>query len=111
VILIPESWLKHNFGRPLSFLAAVLAALSAYLAVQHGCMLAQTLQGGTNYTPLALSIIAYAIAAIVVISSSRYSRSVRLLIAVTLPLAVFFVPSLAVGVLQDIGSRACALQR
>jgi predicted membrane-bound dolichyl-phosphate-mannose-protein mannosyltransferase len=108
VILLPESWRTHRICRPLGYLAAALAALSAYLAAQHGCALAEEATGGANYTPLALSILAYAFAALVVTSSPHYSRLVRTIALVTLPLAVFLVPAFAVGVVQDIGNRICA---
>ena len=111
MILLPDSWLKHSFRRPLGYLAATLATLAAYLAVKHGCIQAQEAKGGATYTPLALSILAYAISALLVATTTHYSRLVRILAVVTLPLAVFLVPALAVGVLQDMGTRFCAVQR
>jgi hypothetical protein len=111
LILIPESWLKYSFRRPFIYLAAVLAALAAYLAAQHGCIDAQEHKGGTDYAPAAAAVLAYAIAALTVISSSYYSRLARLITLVTFPAAVFFVPALAVGVLQDMSARVCTAAR
>jgi hypothetical protein len=111
LLLIPDSWLKHSFRKPLGFLAATIAALAVYLAVEHGCNQAQEAMGGANYTPLALAVLAYTVAALVVASSAQYSRLVRTLAVITLPLAVFFVPALTIGVLQDLGARSCAVQK
>jgi hypothetical protein len=105
---IPDPSFLRGYRRPVGYIAAALAALAAYLAVSASCSQARGAIGGEGYTPLALSVIAYAIAALLVASSERFSPRVRVLTGVTLPIAVLLVPAVAIGVLQEVASRACA---
>lgn len=108
MILLPKSWSFPGAKAVVGCIALVVLLFGTYLAFTHGCDLGRRVRGGATYSSYTLVFLSFPVLVLLVGSSARLSRVARILVFITLPLTLYYVPILIVGIASERGERACA---